>query len=62
MSRLELLLRIRVLGCELRQRSDKHELYHNPSTGRKATIPRDEEVCDELASLITEHLVSVAGR
>ena len=59
MSRDELLRALRVLGCHLRRRSEKHDLYFNPSTGRRATIPRDQEVCDELASLIKRALGTI---
>jgi hypothetical protein len=58
----ELLRAIRLLGCHLRRRSESHDIYVNPSTGRKACIPRQEEICDELASLIKNHLEEAIER
>ena len=62
MSHDDLLRLIRMQGCHLRRSSERHDVYVNPATGRKATIPRDAEMCDELASLIQEYLAEDAKR
>jgi hypothetical protein len=54
----ELLREIHLLGCHFGRRSERHEVYVNPSTGRKATIPRSEEIASPIAVLIKKHLGS----
>ncbi len=56
MSHPDLMHAIRMLGCRYRRASQKHDLYETPATGRKVTIPRRKEICDELASLIKNYL------
>lgn len=62
MSHDELLREIRLLGCHLRRQSEKHEIYANPSTGRKASIPRHKEISEGLVRLIRNHLEEAIER
>ena len=52
----DLLQAIRMMGCHWRRCSEKHDIYVNPSTGRKVSIPRQREIADELAALIKNRL------
>ena len=56
MSHDDLLHEVCTLGCHLRRQSERHHIYVNPSTGRKASIPRHKEIPESLARLIKKHL------
>jgi hypothetical protein len=43
-------------GCELHRHGKKHDLYLNPATGRKAPVPRHNEIKDSLCDLIRHQL------
>lgn len=43
-------------GCVLHRHGKKHDLYLNPSTGRKAPVPRHTEIKDSLCELIRRQL------
>jgi mRNA interferase HicA len=43
-------------GCELHRHGKKHDLFINPANGRKAPVPRHNEVKDSLCELIRRQL------
>ncbi|MFP4694808.1 MAG: type II toxin-antitoxin system HicA family toxin, partial [Halothece sp.] len=49
MKRKELIQRLEKEGCQLLRHGSKHDLYHNPKTGRTQPIPRDHEINEILA-------------
>lgn len=48
---------LRSYGCEVVREGGKHTIWHNPSTGRRASVPRHRElplttaraICTQLA-------------
>jgi len=43
-------------GCYLHHHGKKHDLYINPNNGRKAPVPRHQEIADSLCYLIKKQL------
>ena len=43
-------------GCQLLHHGSKHDIYHNPSTGKCQQVPRHNENNDVLAKKIPEDL------
>jgi len=43
-------------GCYLRRHGSRHDIYINPKNGKKAPIPRHNEIKDSLAELIRKQL------
>ncbi len=43
-------------GCVLLRSGAKHDIYVNPSTGKKQPVPRHTEIDDTLAKHIRKHL------
>jgi mRNA interferase HicA len=43
-------------GCALHRHGKKHDLYLNPANGRKAPVPRHNEIKDSLCELIRRQL------
>ncbi len=39
-------------GCELLRRGAKHDIYHNPKTGKSQPVSRHEEINELLAKKI----------
>lgn len=56
MKRGELVRELRRAGCELHRHGKKHDLFVNPSNGRKAPVPRHNEIKNTLAELIRKQL------
>jgi len=56
LKRRELLRRIEAQGCELFRHGGRHDIYHNPATGRRAPVLRHAEIADTLARLIFRQL------
>lgn len=54
MKRSKLVRELRRAGCELHRHGKKHDLFINPSNGRKAPVPRHNEIKNTLAELIQE--------
>lgn len=45
-------------GCELLRNGAKHDIYHNPSTGKSQPVPRHKEINELLAKKIIKDLTS----
>ncbi|MGQ9638329.1 MAG: type II toxin-antitoxin system HicA family toxin [Thermodesulfobacteriota bacterium] len=43
-------------GCFLLRHGKKHDIYQNPKNGKKAPVPRHDEIKDSLADLIKKQL------
>jgi len=43
-------------GCILERHGGRHDLYRNPANGRKAPVPRHNELKDSLCRLIRRQL------
>lgn len=56
MKRGKLVRELRRAGCELHRHGKKHDLFINPSNGRKAPVPRHNEIKNTLAELIRKQL------
>ncbi len=56
MKRRELVRELVAVGCYLKRRGKRHDLYTNPKTGRSAPVPRHTEIKDSLCDLIRKQL------
>jgi predicted RNA binding protein YcfA (HicA-like mRNA interferase family) len=56
MKRQELIKKITSAGCVLVRHGKRHDLYKNPSTGKKQPIPRHKEIDEHLAKHIIKEL------
>ena len=56
MKRREFLRQLVAAGCYLKRHGKRHDLYVNPSNGRKAPVPRHNELKDSLCRLIRAQL------
>ncbi len=45
-------------GCELLRHGAKHDIYHNPTTGKSQPVPRHKEINELLAKKIIKDLTS----
>lgn len=61
MKRLDLVQRLEQLGCSLLRHGRKHDIYHNPTTGRSEPVPRHREINEILAKRILRRLSSNEG-
>jgi mRNA interferase HicA len=43
-------------GCYLKRHGARHDIYINPKNGKKAPIPRHNEIKDSLTELIRRQL------
>lgn len=43
-------------GCYLQRHGARHDIYANPTTGRKAPVPRHPEIRESLVRLIERQL------
>ena len=57
MKRRVLLKQIEDAGCVLLRRGSRHDIYHNPNTGRSEPLPRHREINEILAKRIISRLV-----
>lgn len=46
-------------GCELLRHGAKHDIYHNPTTGKSQPVPRHKEINELLARKIIKDLTSL---
>jgi mRNA interferase HicA len=60
MKRRDLVAEIETAGCVLLRHGGKHDIYHNPKTGRSEPVPRHREVNELLAKRILKSLVHFA--
>ncbi len=56
MKRRDLVAMLEEAGCALLRHGGKHDVYHNPSTGRSEPVPRHREVNELLAKKILKSL------
>ena len=56
MKRREFVRQLIAAGCYLKRHGKRHDLYVNPSNGRKAPVPRHNELKDSLCRLIRAQL------
>ena len=56
MKRREFVGRLLKEGCVLLRHGARHDVYLNPSTGRKQPVPRHNEIDDRLVKHIRKYL------
>lgn len=56
MKRKDLIKKLTDSGCVLLRHGSRHDLYQNPSTGKKQPIPRHNEIDENLAKHIMKEL------
>ncbi|NCQ95277.1 MAG: type II toxin-antitoxin system HicA family toxin [Microcystis wesenbergii Mw_MB_S_20031200_S109] len=56
MKRHDLITQLEQAGCYLIRRGGKHDIYHNPDTGKTEPIPRHREINERLAKKIIKSL------
>lgn len=56
MKRRDLIAEIERIGCVLLRNGSKHDIYHNPKSGRSEPVPRHREVNEQLAKKILKSL------
>lgn len=60
MKRRDLVAELEQAGCVLLRHGAKHDIYHNPKTGRSEPIPRHREINEMLARKILKNLAPKA--
>jgi len=56
MKRQDLIKKLSNSGCVLVRHGSRHDLYINPTTGKKQPIPRHNEIDENLAKHIIKEL------
>ncbi len=56
MKRKDLIKKLSAGGCVFVRHGSNHDLYRNPSTGKKQPIPRHREIDEHLAKHILKEL------
>jgi len=56
MKKQELLKILKKEGCEFIRHGGKHDIYHNPKTGKTEPVPRHNEINEKLAKKIIKSL------
>jgi mRNA interferase HicA len=56
MKRRDLISKIEKSDCVLLRHGAKHDIYHNPSTGKTEPVPRHREINERLAQKILKSL------
>jgi len=56
--RLDLIRDLEQAGCTLLRHGGRHDIYHNPKTGRSEPVPRHREINEILARRIIRRLTS----
>lgn len=56
MKRKEFIRNLKRDGCILLRPGSRHDLYLNPDTGQRQTVPRHTEIDDDLAKHIRKYL------
>jgi predicted RNA binding protein YcfA (HicA-like mRNA interferase family) len=56
MKRRDLISQLEKAGCCLIRHGGKHDIYHNPDTGKTEPIPRHQEINERLAKKIIKSL------
>lgn len=58
MKHRELIDKLNQAGCQLLRHGAKHDIYHNPQTGKSQPVPRHKEINELLAKKIIKDLTS----
>jgi len=58
MKNQDLLKKLKTAGCELLRHGAKHDIYHNPMTGKSQPVPRHREINELLAKKIIKDLTT----
>ncbi|MFN0127376.1 MAG: type II toxin-antitoxin system HicA family toxin [Verrucomicrobiales bacterium] len=56
MKRRDLISTLESAGCALLRHGGRHDIYHNPKTGRSQPVPRHREINELLAKKIIRDL------
>jgi len=56
MKRRDLVAELEQAGCVLLRNGAKHDIYHNPKSGRTEPVPRHREINEFLAKKIVKSL------
>jgi predicted RNA binding protein YcfA (HicA-like mRNA interferase family) len=56
MKRMEFIRQLLRDGCVFLRHGARHDVYLNPSTGKKQPVPRNSEIDDSLVRHIRKHL------
>lgn len=56
MKRRDLVAKLESFGCVLLRHGAKHDIYHQPTTGRSEPVPRHREMNEFLAKKILKSL------
>ena len=56
MKRRRLIKHLTATGCHLARHGGKHDIFTNPENGRKAPVPRHQDVKNSLVALICRQL------
>lgn len=56
MKRRDLIAELERMGCVLLRNGAKHDIYHNPKSGKSEPVPRHREVNELLAKKILKSL------
>jgi predicted RNA binding protein YcfA (HicA-like mRNA interferase family) len=62
MKRRDLVDELQTAGCVLLRHGAKHDIYHNPKSGRSEPVPRHREVNELLAKKILKSLTQSEDR
>jgi len=57
MKRTKLIKELEKSGCILLRHGSRHDIYLNPSTGKKQPVPRHSEIDDHLVKHIKKYLM-----
>jgi mRNA interferase HicA len=56
LNRRDLIRELIQKGCHLERHGGRHDIYVNPANGRKAPIPRHNEIKNSLCNLIRKQI------
>lgn len=56
MKRRDLIAELERAGCFLLRNGSKHDIYHNPVSGKSEPVPRHREIDERLAKKILKSL------
>jgi len=56
MKRRDLIVLLEQAGCVLIRHGAKHDIYHNPNTGKTEPVPRHRDINERLAEKIIKSL------
>jgi len=56
MKRKDLVARLERAGCMLLRHGSKHDIFHNPDSGKSQPVPRHREINERLAKKILKDM------